>query len=299
MPNYNVVEATQLTKHFKEVKALTDFSIQVAQGEVVGLLGPNGSGKSTFVRLLLGFLTPSSGSAKVLGQDCCRKRIEVHRNVAYLPGDARLFRTMRGKDVFEFFTELHGRDFNVRARQIAKRLDLDLKRWVAFMSTGMRQKLALSVVMAMDTPLIILDEPTSNLDPSVRSEVLELVVEAQQREKTILFSSHVLSEIEQVCNRVVILRTGRLVHASSLTNHSDRHQIEFELATDSLDFLPAWQDQIIQFESDPPTHTLVWQGDLTAILNWLADRNVAKLNIQPVNLRSVYDQFHRADEVNV
>ena len=123
----------------------------------------------------MGFLIPTSGTATVLGLDCTRNRTEVHHKVAYLPGDARLFRTMRGKDVLSFFASIRGSNFLPRSRELADRFDLDLSRWVAFMSTGMRQKLALSVVMAIDSPLMILDEPTANLDPSVRKEVLTLV----------------------------------------------------------------------------------------------------------------------------
>ena len=119
MPPENIISTDRLSKHFKHVNSLTDFSIDVQAGEVVGLLGPNGSGKSTFVRLLLGFLTPTSGTAKVMGMDCTLQRTEVHHQVAYLPGDAKLFRAMRGKEVIDFFASIRGTEFASRAKQIA------------------------------------------------------------------------------------------------------------------------------------------------------------------------------------
>ena len=190
--------------------ALDDFSFGVRAGEVVGLLGPNGAGKTTLLRLLMGYLRPTSGTAAIDGLDCYRQSFEVHRRVSYLPGEARLFRTMRGRDVIDFFTAVRRDGSRARAVALAgDRFGLDLSRPVSTMSTGMRQKLALAVTLAVDTPLVILDEPTSNLDPTVRADVAALVVEAKQAGRTVIFSSHVISEVEQVCDRAVILRQGR------------------------------------------------------------------------------------------
>jgi len=200
-----VITTVGLTKHFKHVRALTNLNCVIQRGEVVGLLGPNGSGKSTLVRLLMGFMAPTSGTATLLGLDSQRDRVAVHERIAYLPGDARLFRTMRGTDALQFFAAIRKSASIERARQIADRLELDLNRWIAFMSTGMRQKLALAAVLALDTPILILDEPTANLDPTIRNEVLTLVKAASQAGRTVLFSSHVLSEIEEICDRVMIL----------------------------------------------------------------------------------------------
>ena len=297
MPTDTIVSTNRLTKHFKQVHALNDFSIDVHAGDVVGLLGPNGSGKSTFVRLLLGFLSPTSGTAEIMGMDCESQRTEVHRQVAYLPGDAKLFRAMRGREVIDFFASIRGTEFAARARKIADRFDLDANRWVGFMSTGMRQKLALSIVLAMHSTLLILDEPTANLDPSVRAEVLSLVTEAKADGKTVLFSSHVLGEIEEVCNRVVILRAGQLVYAQPIGTYSNQHQIQFvsnaavsepppELATKISD----------RIQNEQSTSSFTFAGHLPMLLEWLSSQPIEKLTIQPVSLRSIYDQYHQAED---
>lgn len=176
-----------LTKRYTAVTALDRCTLEVPHGEVFGLLGPNGSGKTTLLRLLMGFLRPTSGRAAIDGLDCYRNSVEVHRRVAYLPGDVRLFGNMRGRDVLRFFSRIRrGGDLR-RELELADRLGLDVSRPVARMSTGMRQKLALAAVMAVDTPLVILDEPTANLDPSVRGIVLSLVSEARQAGRAVIF----------------------------------------------------------------------------------------------------------------
>lgn len=302
MPPETVVSIQGLTKHFKHVRALTDCSLEVNRGEVIGLLGPNGSGKSTLVRLLMGFLQPTSGTASVLGLDCASQTVDVHNKVAYLPGDARLFRTMRGKDTLRFFAAIRGGQFLERANALAERFDLDLSRWVAFMSTGMRQKLALSVVMAIESPLMILDEPTANLDPSVRQEVLNVVLEAKQAGRTILFSSHVLDEIESTCGRVVILRSGELVHSQSIETGTRGYQIR--IVTDgNAPEIPAELTDRLSLETSVATteenHEFLFtvDGELTGVLSWLDTVPMKSIRMNPVDLRSIYDRFHCNDRV--
>ncbi|MEM9412164.1 MAG: ABC transporter ATP-binding protein [Planctomycetota bacterium] len=292
-----IISTLNLTKHFPSVKALTGCTLKIKKQQVVGLLGPNGSGKSTLVRLLLGFLTPTAGKAEILNLDCTKQRVDVHRHVAYLPGDARMFRTMRGKDVFEFFASIRGHGYKDRAIAISKRLDLDLSRWVAFMSTGMRQKLALSVIMAMDTPVLILDEPTANLDPTVRQEVLELVQESQDRGTTVVFSSHVLPEIEEICDRVVILRSGELVHQQAIGNQDEIDYTATISTADKAPLLPTHLQQCVNIVPGQKhgEFDLTIRGDVKPALHWLAEQSFDKINLQPINLRSIYNRFHQTD----
>ena len=165
-----LVQTHLLTKRFGNFTALDDCSLTIERGSVFGLLGPNGAGKSTMIRLIMGYLNPTSGSATVAGLDSQRQRIAVHQHVSYLPGDARLFKTMRGHGVLRLFSQFRTDMSLAAATAVADRLELDLSRWVAFMSTGMRQKLALAIALANDAPLLILDEPFNGLDPVGRFE---------------------------------------------------------------------------------------------------------------------------------
>jgi ABC-2 type transport system ATP-binding protein len=224
-----IVRTEHLTKRYGGFTALDGCSLSVPEGEIFGLLGPNGAGKTTLLRLLLGYITPTSGTASVAGFDCVRDSLEVRARTAYLPGEARLFRRMNGHRVLDFFASLRPGCHRDVAAGVARRLDLDCSRQVARMSTGMRQKLALAVVLAMETPLVILDEPTANLDPTARAVVLDLVREAQAAGRTVMFSSHVLSEVEATCDRVVILRAGRVVHEQSVAQLRRHHRITARL----------------------------------------------------------------------
>ena len=287
-----LVETIQLTKRYGSVTALDDCTLDVRRGEVFGLLGPNGAGKTTLLRLLLGFLRPTSGSARIDGLDCVRQSVDVRRRVAYLPGDARLFRQMRGRDVLRFFAEIRPGGDVRRSLDLAERLELDLTRQVGYMSTGMRQKLALVATLAANTPLVVLDEPTSNLDPSVRAQVGKLVLEAKQAGRTVMFSSHVLSEVEDVCDRVVILRSGHVVHTQTMSELRRRHRIRAELAGPLPPTPPHFDSQVtIQTNGDGEI-TIETPGELSPLLGWLATLPLREVLVEPIGLRAVYDQYH-------
>ena len=293
-PSPSHVETHSLTKRYGKFTALDNCCLAIQRGEVYGLLGPNGSGKTTLIRLLMGFLRPSAGLATIDGLDCYRQSVEVHRRVAYLPGDARLFRAMRGRDVLKFFCQLRPGASYPRALELAERLQLELSRKVSMLSTGMRQKLALAAVLAAETPLVILDEPTANLDPNVRSEVLALVREARAAGRTVIFSSHVMDEAEQACDRVGILRRGQLVHVERVAELRRQHRIRARL-TGPLPGAPAslaGQLTIAAADGDVVIDT---PGELSPLLGWLATLPLAEVTIEPLGLRAVYDQFHPLD----
>jgi ABC-2 type transport system ATP-binding protein len=240
----------------------------------------------------MGFLQPTSGSATIAGLDCHRDSVEVHRRVAYVPGDARLFRQMRGSDVLRFFAEVRGLSNVNRSMQLADRLNLDVRRRVAFMSTGMRQKLALAVTMSAETELMILDEPTANLDPNVRGEVTALILEAKNAGQTVLFSSHVLSEVEDTSDRVTIVRAGELVHLQQMSELRRQHRIRARLIG-KLDPLPELLEQeVTACKVEGDRLLLETPSELTKLLGWLASLPIDEVTIEPIGLRAVYDRFH-------
>lgn len=293
----NLVETRDLTKRYGDLTALDRCNVSVARGEVFGLLGPNGSGKTTLIRLLMGYLRPTSGDAWIDGLHCYRDSVKVHQRVAYLPGEARLFRQMRGEEVLRFFCGIRRGGRFERARQLADRLQIDLRRQVAVFSTGMRQKLALAAVLAVDSPLLILDEPTANLDPTVRGDVLKLVCEARDAGRTVIFSSHVLSEIEEICDRVVILRHGWLAHTQILSELRRQHRIRAQL-TGPLPPLPSHlaEDLIVRTNDTASEVVIETPGELSPLLGWLANLPLAEVKIEPIGLRAIYDRYHAGDD---
>ena len=289
-----LVQTQSLSKRYGRLAALVDCTFGIERGEILGLLGPNGAGKTTLLRLLLGYLKPSSGRAAIDGLDCYRQSVDVHRRLSYLPGDARLFRQLDGRETLRFFADLRPGTSLARAVELAARLGLDLSRRVAQMSTGMRQKLALVVALAPDAPLVILDEPTSNLDPTVRRDVIALLGEARGQGKTVLFSSHVLSEVEDVCDRVVVLRAGQLVDSVRVADVLRQHRIRAKLRGP---LTPAPLELAVGLEITPGPDgdvTIFTPGDLAPLLGWLAQQPLAELQIEPVGLRAIYERHHPA-----
>jgi ABC-2 type transport system ATP-binding protein len=260
---------------------------------VFGLLGPNGAGKTTFLRLLLGFIRPTSGTARVAGHDCVRESLAVRAATAYLPGEARLFRRMSGHAVLDFFAGLRRDCHRDEATRIARRLDLDCSRQVARMSTGMRQKLALAVVMATDTTLVILDEPTANLDPTARAVVLDLVREARSAGRTVMFSSHVLSEVEATCDRVAILRAGKVVHEQSIEHLRRHHRITARLEGEMGGVPEALRPHVTVTHDTTGNVVLETADSLRPLLGWLSTLPLGEVRVDPVGLDGVYDRFHR------
>ena len=287
-----LVQTEHLTKRYGSFTALDGCSLAVRAGDIFGLLGPNGAGKTTLLRLLLGYIRPTSGTARVAGFDCERESLAVRSRTAYLPGEARLFRRMNGHEVLDFFAELRRECDRERATLVAARLDLDCSRQVARMSTGMRQKLALAVVLATDSAVTILDEPTANLDPTARAEVLDLVREARAAGRTVIFSSHVLSEVEATCDRVAIVRAGRLVHEQSIADVRRSHRITARLTGTLGDVPAAIAPHATMSQAGDGTVVIESSDSITPLLGWLATLPLAELQIEPIGLGAVYERFH-------
>src|SRR5262249_27772386 len=210
-----LLETRALTKDYGGRRALAGLTIVIDPGEIVGLLGPNGSGKTTALRLVLGFLRPTSGQALGSGHDSWRAGPAARRAIAYLPGELRLYENMTGRQLVRFLSKLRG-DTASDPAPLASRFDIDLDRPISQLSSGMKRKLALLQALLPGSPLLILDEPTNTLDPAMRDTLLHFLKEARHRGQSVLFSSHVLSEVEQVATGVALLRQGELVHCSQL-----------------------------------------------------------------------------------
>ena len=301
LDGHDVVVVTRgLSKRFGRFAALSDCSIDVPRGEIFGLLGPNGAGKSTLIRCLLGYLQPTEGELSIAGLDPRQDGVALRQRVSYLPGDARLPRHMRGRAVLKFFSEMHPEGDFSRSKTIAERLQLDTNARVAFMSTGMRQKLALSVVFAVDSPLLILDEPTANLDPTIRGIVLELAVEARSAGRTVIFSSHVMSEIEETCDRVVFLRRGEVAHQLAMPDLFQRHRITALPPEHPIKPPREIADRVHVQTIGRLGHSLVCldtDGDLAPLLGWIDSLGLKGIRIEPLGLRAVYDSVHHGEEV--
>ena len=210
------VRTEGLTKAFGSTEALSQLDLEVAEGEVLGYLGPNGAGKTTTIRLLLGLINATAGRAEIFGIDCQRRPVEAHRLLAYVPGEANLWPSLTGTETLHLLGRLHGAVDTAYRDELVDRFDFDGGKKVRAYSKGNRQKLVLVAGLMTRAPLLLLDEPTSGLDPLMEQAFRETIGEARDRGQTIFLSSHVLSEVEALCERVAILRAGRLVEVGNL-----------------------------------------------------------------------------------
>lgn len=294
-----MISTVGLSKRYGAVAALKDMTLDVTSGEVFGLLGPNGSGKTTTIRLLLGLLRPSSGSAKVAGFDSWSQSLSVRRVVSYLPGELRLPGYMSGYALLKFLADLRGGESLDRAISVAERvMALDLSRRVRGYSTGMKQKLALAQAFSDPVDLLILDEPTSALDPSARGDVLSLVREARDSGQTVIFSGHVLSEVEQVADRVGIMRRGRLMIVEDMHARRTLRMILLRFAGPPPERFPDELELSVRDRPSPDVLLLEHRGAAGPLLKWLAGSAIADLAIGTEDLRSLYDRFHGPDVVD-
>jgi ABC-2 type transport system ATP-binding protein len=211
-----VLQTAGLTKAYGDFKAIDDLNLTVTKGEVLGYLGPNGAGKTTTIRLLLGLIKPTAGSATLFGLDAQHDKVEAHKRLAYVPGEAALWPSLTGMETLNLLSNIHGAVDEQYRKELIKRFDLDVDKKIRAYSKGNKQKINLIAALASRAELLILDEPTSGLDPLMEQAFRECVSEARQNGQTVFLSSHILGEVEALCDRVAILRAGKLVEVGTL-----------------------------------------------------------------------------------
>jgi len=291
------ITTTGLVKTFGHTRALDGLDMTVNTGEVHGFLGPNGAGKTTAIRVLLGLLRASGGSASLLGGDPWHDAVELHRRLAYVPGDVTLWPNLSGGEVIDLLGRLRGGLDKKRRDTLLERFDLDPRKKGRAYSKGNRQKVALIAALASDVELLLLDEPTSGLDPLMEEEFREVIAEDQRLlGRTVLLSSHILSEVEALCDRVSIIRAGRIVESGTLADlrHLTRTSVAAELAAppNGLSGLPGIHDLQVT------NHRVKFEVDtdrLNDAMAKLAASGLRTLTVQPPTLEELFLRHYRDD----
>jgi ABC-2 type transport system ATP-binding protein len=287
-----VITTDNLGKSFGRVLAVSNLSLAIAEGEIFGFLGPNGAGKTTTMRLLLGFLRPSTGTATVLGWDAWRQAARAHEQVGYLPGDARLYDFMTGTEFLTLMARLRGRGEIGPGRRLAERLGLDLSRRIKTYSRGTRQKLGLVQALMHAPRLLILDEPTASLDPLIQEDVYEILREQRAAGATVFFSSHVLSEVEKVCDRVGIIRRGQLVALETVEGLRARATRRVRVTLAEPPAGPLELPGTAQVSEEGATLTFAVRGDINPVVRRLAELHLEDVTIEPARLEEVFFDYY-------
>ncbi len=289
------VEVRGLAKSYGAHVALRGLDLAVPRGAVYGFLGPNGAGKTTALRILLGLLRADSGSATVLGHDCWREGSALRAHVGSLAGDVRLPGWMRGRDALHYCGAARGVELRSPGAALAERLDLDLDVAVQDMSRGMRQKLGLIAALAPAPAVLILDEPTGGLDPIAQRRLAEILRERAGGGATVLFSSHVLSEVQELCDRVAILRRGALVADEALASLRARapRSVTVRFAGPAPD---RWPECLHRSPGAVDGDANVWHADLAAppaaLIEWLGGQRIDDLELAPPDLDRLFHAYY-------
>ncbi len=284
------VEIRGLSKSFGRTKALDGLDLTVAPGDISGFLGPNGAGKSTTIRVLLGLLRADSGTARLLGGDPWRDAVELHRRIAYVPGDVTLWPNLTGLQAIDFLARLRGNGVDTRRRdQLIERFELDPHKKARTYSKGNRQKVAIVAAFSTNAELYILDEPTSGLDPLMEKAFQQCVQEVADHGAAVLLSSHVLAEVEKLCDTVTIIRAGKTVRSGSLAElrHLMRTTVSVRTRTDggALQRSPYVHDFAI---ADGHYTFSVDRNDLDRVTARLTDLGILDLTVTPASLEDMF-----------
>ena len=287
-----------LTKQYGNVRAVNNLHLEVAQGEILGFLGLNGAGKTTTIRILLDLLRPNGGNAFILGHDCQSDGLQARLNIGYLPGEMGIYSDLTGREVLDLLAGLNGHAVKVpRRRELQERLEFaetDLRRRLREYSTGMKRKLGLIQAFQSDPMLLILDEPTEGLDPLMQESFYKLLVDARQRGRTVFMSSHVLSEVDRVCDRIALIRKGELVLLSGIEElrklAARPVRVLFAEDVPAAASLPPGNEVV---ETGPRSWNLKVEGPLGPLLRAIATLPVRDIEIAEARLEDVILKYYR------
>jgi len=288
-----VIQTEKLTKYYGSSRGIEAISLSVKKGEVFGFLGPNGSGKTTTIRILLDFIRASSGRARLFGMDAHANSTRIKTGIGYLPGEYGMYEKMTAAEYLQFLGSLRSDEEPRLKDELVERFGLDTSPRIKSLSHGNKQKLALVQAFMHDPELLILDEPTSGLDPLIQQRFYELILELKERGRTVFFSSHILSEVERVCDRVAILREGKLVALHEISDLK-----KFRLKTIEVTFKQELDESIFRLEGvrkiDKNAHTIrLWiDANINTILRTISEHPIDNISCRDASLEDIFLEYY-------
>ncbi|MDA8441650.1 MAG: ABC transporter ATP-binding protein [Peptococcaceae bacterium] len=289
----NVIETKNLTKYYGKSRGIIDVNLSVEQGEIFGFIGPNGAGKSTTIRTLLALIYPTSGSATIFGKDCIKFGPEIKQEIGYLPSEVFYYDHMRVIDLLKYSASFYNKDCTARIKELAAVMELDLHKKIDELSFGNKKKVGIVQGLLHEPKLIILDEPTSGLDPLMQQKFFDLINTEHQKGATVLFSSHILSEVQRLCDRVAIIKEGKIIRVEKISTLKENNYKKFSLE------LPApIASQYFQLRGvnnllvKDNTVSFLFSGDINLIINKLAAIKLNNLFIEEPSLEEIFLHYY-------
>ncbi len=293
----NVIEIKNLTKMYGKARGIEDVSFNVEEGEIFGFIGPNGAGKSTTIRTLLSLIYPTSGSATIFGKDIITAAPEIKKEIGYLPSEVFYYDNMKVIDLLKYSASFYKKDCTNRIKELADIMELDLTKKIDDLSLGNKKKVGIVQGLLHEPKLIILDEPTSGLDPLMQQKFFDLLEKENKKGATILFSSHILSEVQRLCDRVAILKDGRIVTVEKISTLKENTYKKFKIETSSSiakDFFQV--DGVIQLEQQGKIISFLFKGNINLIMKKIAEIEVANLWVEEPDLEEIFMHYYQRGE---
>jgi ABC-2 type transport system ATP-binding protein len=285
----------ELTKHYGKHRGINNLSFSVNQGEFFGFIGPNGAGKSTTIRTLMGLIRPTGGSASIFDLDCHSKASVIARDVGYLPSENSYYENMKVRELLQYTADLYGMDCKTKMKELADRLNLDLSRKIADLSLGNKKKVGIVSAIMTSPKLIIMDEPTSGLDPLIQQAFYDILKEENSRGATVFFSSHVLSEVQKLCDRVAILKEGQLIGIQSIKELRESGYKKVSLSAKEAiprDFFDLSGIANYAETADKTSVSFVYNGNITAIIDKLHLLHLDDVLLEEPSLEEIFMHYY-------
>ena len=293
----NIVEVSHLKKYYGKHRGVEDVDFTIKQGEIFGFIGPNGAGKSTTIRCALSLIFPTSGQIKLFGLDSVKDKVEIAKKVGYLPSEVAYYENMKVKDLLNYSMSFYGKIDPARLKDLTERMDLDVTRKIDDLSLGNKKKVGIVQGLLHQPELIILDEPTSGLDPLMQQCFFDLIEEENKRGATVLFSSHILTEVKRLCDRIALIKDGRIEDMDKIASLQSNHYKNIRLMADPADLDQFEKSDMIESKErfGDQLH-FVYRGELNKLLRELARFDVQNLSMEDPSLEELFmDYYERPD----
>ncbi|UOO38577.1 ABC transporter ATP-binding protein [Oscillospiraceae bacterium CM] len=288
-----VIETTNLTKYYGKARGIIDVSLTVNEGEIFGFIGPNGAGKSTTIRTLLSLIFKTSGTAKIFGLDCERDKVAILQDVGYLPSEVFYYDNMRAIDLFKYSASFYKKDCSEKIQELAELLQLDLRKKIEDMSLGNKKKVGIIQGLLHSPRLIILDEPTSGLDPLMQKTFFDLIKKENARGATVLFSSHILSEVQRICDRVAIIKDGRIVNVQKISELQQNAYKNVSLSVKDGAPLSTFNlPGAMNISMNSHTASFIYRGDVNLLLTALGKLPLTNVDITEPTLEDIFMHYY-------
>jgi ABC-2 type transport system ATP-binding protein len=288
----SVIEVSHLTKYYGKSRGIVDVSFDVKEGEIFGFIGPNGAGKSTTIRLLLSLIHPTSGSAKVFGKDVTTQGPEIRRDIGYLPSEVFYYEGMKVIDLLKYSASFYDHDCTQRMRELSELMELEMNRRISDLSYGNKKKVGIVQGLLHSPKLLFLDEPTSGLDPLMQRKFFDLIRKENARGVTVFFSSHILGEVQRLCNRVGIIREGKIVEISDIRSLQQNNYKKVRVTAEGLKPADFKLAGVTNVQSDNGTMSFFFKGDINAVLKKLSSLRIEDVSIEEPTLEEIFMHYY-------